>query len=135
MSEQPELSEAPGSSGPPRPGGEGPTLFERIIAGEVPGEIVAESEYAVALRDIDPKAPTHVLVVTRHPYPDLAALAASDPGALVDLHRLAVRVAESEGVAESGWRLVFNTGADAGQSVPHVHGHVLGGRHLAWPPG
>lgn len=111
------------------------TLFERIIAGEIPGEVVAESAHAVALRDIDPKAPSHVLVVTRRPYPDLAALAAADPAALVDLHRLAVRVAESEGIAASGWRLVFNTGAAAGQSVPHVHGHVLGGRPLSWPPG
>jgi histidine triad (HIT) family protein len=112
-----------------------PTLFERIITGEIPGQIVAESEHAVALRDIDPKAPSHVLVVTRHPYPDVAALAAADPDALVDLHLLAARVAESEGIAGSGWRLVFNTGADGGQTVPHVHGHVLGGRPLTWPPG
>lgn len=111
------------------------TLFERIISGEIPGEVVAESEHAVALRDIDPKAPTHVLVVTRHPYPDLAALAAADPAALVDLLRLAARVAASEGIADSGWRLIFNSGTDAGQSVPHVHGHVLGGRALRWPPG
>lgn len=111
------------------------TLFERIIAGELPGVIVAESEHAVALRDIDPQAPTHVLVVTRRPYPDVAALAGADPEALVDLHRLAARVAVSEGIAESGWRLVFNTGADGGQSVAHVHAHLLGGRALGWPPG
>lgn len=112
-----------------------PSLFERIIAGEIPGEIVAESEHAVALRDIDPKAPTHVLVVTRRPYADLATLAAADPEALVDLHRLAARVAVAEGIADEGWRLVFNTGPDAGQTVAHVHGHVLGGRALGWPPG
>ena len=114
-----------------------PTLFERIIAGEVPGQIVAESAHAVALRDIDPQAPTHVLVVTRTPYPDVAALAAADPAALVDLHLLAARVAEQSGLTADGqgWRLVFNSGPRAGQSVPHVHGHVLGGRDLGWPPG
>ena len=114
-----------------------PTLFQRIIAGEVPGEVVAESEHAVALRDIAPTAPTHVLVLTRTPYPDVASLAAQDPDALVDLHRLAARVAEQEGLAADGqgWRLVFNSGPRAGQSVPHVHGHVIGGRDLGWPPG
>ncbi len=114
-----------------------PTLFQRIIAGELPGEVVAESEHAVVLRDIDPQAPTHLLVVTRRPYPDLAALAAADPAALVDLHRLAAGVAEQAGLTdpEQGWRLVFNSGPRAGQSVPHVHGHVLGGRDLGWPPG
>ena len=112
-----------------------PTLFERIIAGDIPGVVVAESEHCVALRDISPQAPIHVLVVTRNPYPDVAALAAADPEALVDLHLLAARVADAEGIAESGWRLVFNTGPAAGQSVPHVHAHVLGGRDLAWPPG
>jgi len=113
------------------------TLFQRIIAGEIPGEVVAESEHAVALRDIAPTAPTHVLVVTRVPYPDVATLAAQDPDALVDLHRLAARVAEREGLTADGegWRLVFNSGPRAGQSVPHVHGHVIGGRDLGWPPG
>jgi len=113
------------------------TLFQRIIAGEIPGEVVAESEHAVALRDIAPTAPTHVLVVTRTPYPDVATLTAQDPDALVDLHRLAARVAEREGLTADGegWRLVFNSGPRAGQSVPHVHGHVIGGRDLGWPPG
>ncbi len=114
-----------------------PTLFEQIIAGDLPGEVVAESEHCVVLRDIDPKAPTHLLVVTRTPYPDVSALAVHDPAALVDLHRLAARVADQTGLADAdqGWRLVFNTGPRAGQSVPHVHGHVLGGRDLDWPPG
>ena len=114
-----------------------PTLFQRIIAGDVPGEVVAESEHCVALRDIDPQAPTHLIVVTREPYPDVAALAAQDPVALVDLHRLAARVAGQAGLtdADRGWRLVFNSGPRAGQSVPHVHGHVIGGRDLGWPPG
>lgn len=114
-----------------------PTLFQRIIAGDVPGEVVAESEHCVALRDIDPQAPTHLIVVTREPHPDVTALALRDPAALVDLHRLAARVAEQAGLtaADQGWRLVFNSGPRAGQSVPHVHGHVLGGRDLGWPPG
>jgi len=99
--------------------------------------VVAESEHCVALRDIDPQAPTHLIVVTREPHPDVTALALRDPAALVDLHRLAARVAEQAGLtaADQGWRLVFNSGPRAGQSVPHVHGHVLGGRDLGWPPG
>lgn len=121
--------------GPAVPGPAGPTLFERIIAGDLPGQVVAESEFCVALRDVDPQAPVHVLAVTRRPWPDLAALSAGDPAALLDLMALAVRVAESEGVAADGWRLVVNTGPAAGQSVPHVHAHVLGGRDLGWPPG
>ena len=112
-------------------------MFQRIIAGDLPGEVVAETELCVALRDINPEAPTHLLVVTRRAHPDVAALAAQDPDALVDLHRLAARVAASEGLTApgQGWRLVFNSGPRAGQSVPHVHAHVLGGRDLAWPPG
>lgn len=115
----------------------GPTLFQRIIAGELPGETIAQTEHCVALRDIDPQAPTHVLVVTREPYADVADLAVRDPDALVDLHRLAARVARDEGLTADGqgWRLVFNSGPRAGQSVNHVHGHLLGGRDLGWPPG
>lgn len=113
------------------------TVFERILAGELPGERVAETENCVALRDIDPKAPTHVLVVTRTPFADVAELGERAPDQLVELHRLAARVASEAGLTrgDEGWRLVFNCGPRAGQSVPHVHGHVLGGRDLGWPPG
>lgn len=108
-------------------------LFCRIVAGEIPAEIVAESDHALAFRDIAPQAPTHVLVIPRRHAVDVPALAAADPTALADLVSLGSRVAEAEGAM--GFRLVFNTGADAGQTVFHCHGHVLAGRALTWPPG
>ncbi len=110
-------------------------LICRIVAGQVPATIVREDELTLAFRDISPQAPVHVLVVTRAHHPTVAALAADDPDGLVALNRAAAAVAESEGVAGSGWRLVFNNGPDAHQTVPHVHGHVLGGRPMGWPPG
>lgn len=109
-------------------------LFCKVVAGEVPGDVVAESDGALALRDIDPQAPTHVLVVPREHHADAATVAAADPAVLVEMVRLAARVAEGEGL-ESSYRLVFNTGAGAGQSVFHAHLHVLGGRTMTWPPG
>jgi histidine triad (HIT) family protein len=110
-------------------------LFCSIVAGDIPATVVRDDELTLAFRDLNPQAPTHVLVITKAHHPDVAELAASDPEGLTALHRTAAAVAASEGVADSGWRLVFNTGPDAGQSVPHVHGHVLGGRYLQWPPG
>jgi histidine triad (HIT) family protein len=95
---------------------------------------VLESPRTVSFRDISPQAPTHVLVVPKEHYPDLAALAA-DGGLLAELTGQAAKVAEAEGIASRGYRVVFNTGVDAGQTVPHVHAHVLGGRALSWPPG
>ena len=94
-----------------------------------------ESERTVAFRDINPQAPVHVLVVPREHYPDLAAVAAAGEGLLAEIASQAHRVAVEQGVADSGYRVVFNTGADGGQTVGHVHAHVLGGRPLAWPPG
>ncbi|HSK25312.1 MAG TPA: histidine triad nucleotide-binding protein [Jiangellales bacterium] len=108
-------------------------LFCRIVAGELPADVVRESERTLAFRDIDPQAPVHVLVVTRDHHADVGALAADDPGALAELVREAREVATAEGAAD--YRLVFNTGAHAGQSVFHVHGHVIGGRDMRWPPG
>ncbi len=110
-------------------------LFCRIVAGEIPATVVRDDELTLAFRDVNPQAPTHVLVIPKAHHPDVAALAAADPEALTAVHRTAAAVAEQEGVTGGGWRLVFNTGADAGQTVPHVHGHVLGGRQFAWPPG
>jgi histidine triad (HIT) family protein len=110
-------------------------LFCRIVAGEIPATVVRDDELALAFRDINGQAPTHVLVIPKAHHADAGALAAADPDALVAVHRTAAAVAAAEGIAEPGWRLVFNTGPDAGQSVPHAHGHVLGGRHLGWPPG
>ena len=94
-----------------------------------------ETDRILAFRDIDPQAPTHVLVIPKQHYPDIAALAAADSGLLGDVITGAHRVAADEGVSETGYRVVFNTGAHAGQMVPHVHGHVIGGRSLDWPPG
>ncbi|MFC3818067.1 HIT domain-containing protein [Planomonospora venezuelensis] len=110
-------------------------LFCRIVAEEIPAEIVHETGRTLAFRDIDPKAPTHVLVIPKDHYPDAAALAAADHGLADEVIKAAHAVAEQEGIAGSGYRLVFNTGAQAGQTVFHVHGHVLGGRGLSWPPG
>ena len=106
-------------------------LFCRIVAGEIPATVVRESEATLAFRDINPQAPTHVLVVPKAHYPNAAALADADPALAGALLAEAGRVAEDEKVAESaggaGYRLIFNTGAGAGQSVFHAHAHVLGG--------
>ena len=110
-------------------------LFCKIVAGDVPAEIVAESGRTIAFRDINPQAPTHVLIVPKDHHPDLAALAGADGGVLAELAVQAGRVAEAEGIVDSGYRVVFNTGAGAGQTVFHVHAHVLGGRPMTWPPG
>jgi len=110
-------------------------LFCAIVAAEIPATTVLKTDRILAFRDINPQAPTHVLVIPKKHYPDAAALAAADPGLLGEVITAAHRVATAEGVAETGYRLVFNTGAQAGQTVWHVHAHVLGGRDLAWPPG
>jgi len=110
-------------------------LFCKIVTGDVPAVRVAESSRTLAFRDINPQAPTHVLVVPKDHHPDLAALARSDAGLLAEMADQAHQVAKAEGIDGRGYRVVFNTGAEAGQTVPHVHAHVLGGRRLAWPPG
>ncbi|MEU3019393.1 histidine triad nucleotide-binding protein [Nocardiopsis sp. NPDC007018] len=110
-------------------------LFCKIVKGEVPAEIVREGERTVAFRDINPQAPTHVLVVPREHVTDAASAAAADTGLMDALVREAHEVARAEGVVDSGYRMVLNTGAGAGQTVFHLHVHVLGGRGLNWPPG
>jgi len=110
-------------------------LFCKIVAGDIPAGLVAESTRTIAFRDINPQAPTHVLVIPRDHHPDLAALAAADGGLLAEVVAQAHRAAEAEGIAADGYRVVFNTGPRAGQTVFHVHAHVLGGRDLTWPPG
>ncbi len=107
-------------------------LFCAIVAGDVPSETVAESDHAIAFTDVNPQAPTHVLVIPRVHQPDIGSLAEAEPEAAVDLLRLARRVAGDSGTS---YRLVFNTGADAHQTVFHCHAHVLAGRSLGWPPG
>lgn len=108
-------------------------LFCRIVAGEVPATVVREGPRTLVFRDINPQAPTHVLVVPREHHADVAALAAADPEALAELVREAAAMALDEG--HESYRLVFNTGPQSGQSVFHAHGHVLAGRTMAWPPG
>ena len=108
-------------------------LFCKIVAGEVPAEIVSTTEHSVAFRDINPQAPTHVLVIPRLHAPDVASLALASPEAAAALLVETRRIAMGEG--HDSYRLVFNTGADAGQTVFHAHGHVLAGRDLTWPPG
>ncbi|WP_327291187.1 histidine triad nucleotide-binding protein [Streptomyces sp. NBC_01198] len=105
-------------------------LFCKIVAGEIPATLVRETPTTLAFRDINPQAPTHVLVIPRVHYPDAATLAAGDPGALVDVLREAGEVAVQEKVVDTGYRIVFNTGPGAGQTVFHAHAHVLGGRDL-----
>lgn len=107
-------------------------LFCRIVAGEVPATVVAENNEAIAFRDLNPQAPLHVLVVPRDHHGDVAQLAAADPDLLAAVVRLAGDVAAAEVGGE--FRLVFNTGASAGQSVFHVHAHVIGGARLGWSP-
>ncbi|CAL9600549.1 Purine nucleoside phosphoramidase [Actinosynnema sp. ALI-1.44] len=105
-------------------------LFCRIVKGEIPATIVHETETTTAFRDISPQAPTHVVLVPKLHSPDAVALVKAAPGVLDDLFRAAGEVAEAEGIADSGYRLLFNTGADAGQTVFHAHLHLLGGREL-----
>lgn len=105
-------------------------LFCRIIAGEIPATVVHETKTILAFRDIAPQAPTHVVLVPKLHEPNAVALAERAPGELPDLFVAAGDVAEAEGVADSGYRLVFNTGADAGQTVFHAHLHLLGGKPL-----
>ena len=108
-------------------------LFCRIIRKEIPAKIVAEDDQCVAFRDINPQAPTHVLVIPREHVASLNE--ATDAAMLGRLQLFAARVATAEGLAERGYRTVINTNADAGQTVFHVHLHLLGGRRLGWPPG
>jgi histidine triad (HIT) family protein len=109
-------------------------LFCKIVSGDIPADVVHETDTTVAFRDLDPQAPTHVLVIPRTHQPNAAALAAAEPGVLADLVEAAAAVAEQDGLAD-GYRLVLNTGPAAHQTVFHVHLHVLGGRSMGWPPG
>jgi len=108
-------------------------LFCRIVRKEIPAKLVAEDEHCVAFRDINPQAPVHVLVIPRAHVPSLNQ--ATDAAMIGRLSLMAAEIARSEGVAESGYRTVINTNAGAGQTVFHVHLHLLGGRALHWPPG
>lgn len=109
-------------------------LFCKIVAKEIPSAKVLESSDFFAFRDIDPKAPVHVLVIPKKHFEDIAELSKSETDLTAGLMKFATEVAEIENL-EKGFRIVLNTGPDGGQSVQHVHAHVLGGRSLTWPPG
>ena len=108
-------------------------LFCRIIRGEIPAKIVAENAHCIAFRDISAQAPTHVVIVPREHVASLAE--ATDPAMIGELALMAAEIARREGIAARGYRTVFNTNADAGQTVFHLHLHLLGGRVMGWPPG
>ncbi|MEP6668515.1 MAG: histidine triad nucleotide-binding protein [Chthoniobacter sp.] len=111
------------------------TIFEKIAAREIPAKIVHETDEFFAFHDVNPQAPTHVLIVPKRVIPRIAEASAADSELLGRMLVASREIAQKLGVAESGYRLVINNGPDAGESVPHLHMHLLGGRHLAWPPG
>jgi histidine triad (HIT) family protein len=111
------------------------TLFERIIARQIPADILYEDESVVAIRDINPQAPVHLLVVPKRPIPRIGEAQAEDQAVLGHLLLKAGEVARSLGLDQTGFRLVINHGRDGGETVPHLHCHLLGGRPLGWPPG
>src|SRR5688572_5321184 len=108
------------------------TLFEKIIAREIPAKIVYEDDLVVAFHDIAPQAPTHILLIPKKPIPRLAEASPTDHQVLGHLMLKAAEVAEKLGLKQSGYRLVLNNGPDAGEAVPHLHCHILGGRKLNW---
>ena len=111
------------------------TLFEKIAAGQIPAKIIEEDEDLIVFHDINPQAPIHVLVVPKKPIPRLTSATKEDGKLLGDLLLKAQEIAKSLGIAESGFRVVINSGRNGGETVPHLHIHLLGGRPLAWPPG
>ena len=110
-------------------------VFCKIIARQIPSKVVHEDEETFAFEDINPQAPTHVLVIPKRHVPTVSDLQASDDELVGKLHRTAARIAEQRGIAAGGYRIVLNTNRDAGQTVFHVHLHLLGGRQMHWPPG
>jgi histidine triad (HIT) family protein len=110
-------------------------LFCRIVAGEIPADVVLETEHVLAFRDISPQAPTHVLVIPKRHITSLGSAADEDRDILGAIMLAGRDVARSEGVSEAGFRVAANTGEEGGQSVSHLHLHVLGGRQMSWPPG
>ena len=111
------------------------TLFEKIITREIPADIVYEDDLVLAFNDINPKAPTHVLVIPKKPIPRIAEAEPEDHQVLGHLLLKAREIAGDLGLNKNGFRLVINNGKDAGESVPHLHLHILGGRAMTWPPG
>ena len=111
------------------------TLFEKIAAREIPAVIVYEDDFVIAFRDINPQAPTHIVLVPKKPIPRIAEAEEDDQSLLGHLMLKAAVVAEEAGLGKNGYRLVINNGPNGGETVPHLHCHILGGRHMQWPPG
>lgn len=111
------------------------TIFGKIAAGEIPADIVYQDEHVLAFRDLNPQAPTHILVIPRKEIPTLNHVQETDAELIGRLFLAAAKVAEQEGIAEAGYRAVINCNAGAGQTVYHLHVHLLGGRPMQWPPG
>jgi histidine triad (HIT) family protein len=110
-------------------------IFCRIAAREIPAEILHESDTVVAFRDANPQAPVHILLIPKEHIASAAEIESRHGGVLADLVQAASHLADAEGIAAGGWRLVTNVGPDSGQTVFHLHFHLLGGRHMTWPPG
>ena len=110
------------------------TIFEKIIAREIPADILHEDEHCIAIRDIDPQSPTHFLVIPKQVIPRIGEARQEDQTVIGHLLLLAGKIARAEGL-EKGFRVVINNGSEGGETVPHLHVHVLGGRQLSWPPG
>jgi histidine triad (HIT) family protein len=110
-------------------------IFCKIIAGNIPATVVHKDDRLTAIRDLNPQAPTHILILPNRHLPSIGEASARDESLLGALLMAASQIAEKEGLAQNGYRLVINTGADAGQSVAHLHVHLLGGRQMRWPPG
>jgi histidine triad (HIT) family protein len=110
-------------------------IFCKIATREIPADIVRESDRVVAFRDLDPKAPTHILLIPKEHIVSLAEIEDVHGDVLADIAQAAAHLARAEGIADDGWRLVTNVGPNAGQSVFHLHFHLLGGRAMSWPPG
>jgi histidine triad (HIT) family protein len=111
------------------------TLFQKIIAKEIPAKLAHEDEHCIAIHDINPQAPVHVLVIPKKPIPRVAAATAADQALLGHLLLTASVLARKLGISESGYRIVINSGPNGGETVPHLHVHLLGQRPLGWPPG
>lgn len=111
------------------------TIFQKIIAGQIPAKLAHEDEHCIAIHDINPQAPVHVLIIPKQLIPRIGEAAATDQPVLGHLLLTAAALAKKLGIAESGYRIVINNGRDGGETVPHLHVHLLGQRPLGWPPG
>lgn len=111
------------------------TIFKKIIDKEIPADIVHEDEQCIAFRDIDPKAPTHIILIPKKEIPSMAEIDENDKELIGHLYLVASKIAKDEGISDSGYRLVVNTNEEGGQEVYHLHIHLLGGRQMNWPPG